>query len=106
MDPVVHITAKADVDSSLVHPSCKLIYKSIGKTAETIDTKRTLSKTLLINTREDQQGKSPRNIYIRAKTANIAVPAFAITTEMTEAPSLKQIYDIGSISNNIPPTTI
>ena len=106
MDPVVHITAKADVDSSFVHPSCKLIYKSIGKTAETIDTNVTLSNTFLKYTRDDQQGKSPRNIYIRAKTANIAVPAFAITTEMTEAPSFKQIYDIGSISNNIPPTMI
>jgi len=106
MANIVQITASVDVDSSLIHPSCRLRYKRVGKTAAIIDTINTLSKTLLTNIREDQQGKSPRNIYIRAKTANIAVPALAITTDMTDAPSFKQIYDIGSISNNIPPTMI
>ena len=71
-----------------------------------IETAETFSITLLKYKREDQQGKSPLSIYILAKTANIAVKALDMTTATTDAPSLRQIYEMGSINRSMPPTII
>ena len=47
IETTVHNTASIEVDRNLIHPSCKIKNKSIGKTEDAIDTKKTLSSTFL-----------------------------------------------------------
>ena len=89
-DSNVHKTARKEVDNKQNQPSCRLIYKSNGNAVATEDTNKTLRNTLLKYTLDDQQGKSPRSIYIRAKKAIIAVTAFEMATKTTDAPNFKK----------------